>query len=164
MVRISGTSSLTQIPATVIDTGVFKNVPYVSLRCGDDYEVNIYGDLDDPAAIEAGVYRKLLGDKDAKQNCLNFIMGLLKQSADKEVVRSLNLDKDIKERSGVSFEITPPDGEDAYLGWWISVYSEEKLNRSRASDEEMSSLTVSKTAPEKYYRTRCETDTPMKRK
>jgi hypothetical protein len=137
-------SNLKQIPATVIDKGVFKNVPYTSFRCGDDYEVNIYGDLKNPAAIEAGVYRTLLNDDEAKRNCLNFITGLLNQ-ADKEIVQSLNLGKDIKERDGLSFEITPPYAEDAYLGWWISVYSEKKLNRSRASEKEMANISVSKT-------------------
>ncbi|MEQ2007124.1 MAG: hypothetical protein ABMA26_10020 [Limisphaerales bacterium] len=33
-------SSLKQIPATVIDEGVFRSVPYLSFRCGVDYEVN----------------------------------------------------------------------------------------------------------------------------
>ena len=31
-----------QIPATVVDKGVLKNVPYMSFRCGIDYEINIY--------------------------------------------------------------------------------------------------------------------------
>jgi len=139
-------TNLTQIPATVIDKGAFKNVPYVSFRCNDDYEVNIYGDLKDPAAIEAGVYRKLLNNEQAKQNCLKFITGLLSQTADKEIVPLLNMGKDIKERSGFSFEITPPDAEDAYLGWWISVYSGGKLKRSRASENELSTISVSKTS------------------
>jgi hypothetical protein len=141
----SWASNLMQIPATVIDKGVFKNVPYLSFRCGDDYEVNIYGDLNDPAAIEAGVYRKLLSNGDAKQNCLKFIVGLLDRTADKEIVQTLNPEKDIKERSGVSFEITPPYDEDAYLGWWVSVYSKDKLDHSRASEKEMANISVTKT-------------------
>ena len=32
---------LQQIPATVIDKGILKNVPYISFRCGDDYECNV---------------------------------------------------------------------------------------------------------------------------
>jgi hypothetical protein len=51
-------TDLKQIPATVIDKGILRNVPYVSYRCGELYEVNIYGDLDHPAGIEAGVYRR----------------------------------------------------------------------------------------------------------
>ena len=140
-------SNLTQIPATVIDKGILRNVPYVSFRCGGDYEVNIYGDLKDPAGIEAGVYRTLLNDDEAKRGCLRFIADLLNESADREIPRSLNLEKDSKERDGYTFEITPPYAEDAYEGWWVSVYSEKKLDRSRASDKEMEQITVSKTAP-----------------
>jgi hypothetical protein len=66
-----------QIPATVIDTGVMKNVPYQSFRCGSDYEVNVYGDPDAPAAIEIGVYRELLKDQKAKENCVAFIAAVL---------------------------------------------------------------------------------------
>ena len=55
-------TNLTPIPATVIDKGILRNVPYTSFHCGSDYEVNIYGDLEHPAGIEIGVYRKLLTD------------------------------------------------------------------------------------------------------
>lgn len=145
--RQTWSSNLTQIPATVIDKGVFKNVPYISFRCGGDYEVNIYGtDRKDIAAIEIGVYRKLLNDDDAKQNCLKFITRLLNLTEDKKVVQSLNLEKDLKERDGLSFEVTPPGGEDAYFGWWVSVSSEEELNRSRASEQELANITVPKAA------------------
>lgn len=137
-------STLQQIPATVIDKGTLKNVPYISFKCGDDYEVNIYGELNRPAGIEMGVYRKLLDSASAKANCLKFITALLGESADKEIIKSLNLEKDMKSRDGLTFEITPPTAEDAYMGWWVSVYSEQKLNLSRASDDEMAQLSVSK--------------------
>ena len=137
-------SNLVQIPATVIDNGILKNVPYVSFRCNEDYEVNIYGELTDPAAIEVGVYRKLLTNDAAKSNCLKFITSVLSEAADKEVVQSLNWAKDLKQRSGLSFEVTPPEAEDAFLGWWVSVYSEAKLNSSRASEKELANISVPK--------------------
>jgi hypothetical protein len=51
--------SLRQIPATLIDNGYLKNVPYLSFRINDYIEMNVYGNPDDPAAIEFGVYGKL---------------------------------------------------------------------------------------------------------
>ena len=81
--------NLKQIPATVIDKGILRSVPYVSFRCGDDYEVNVYGDPAHPAGIEVGVYRKLLEDRSAKNNCINFIGSLLPQAADRETLGSL---------------------------------------------------------------------------
>ncbi len=137
-------TNLSPIPATVIDNGILRNVPYTSFRCGEDYEVNVYGDLDHPAGIEIGVYRKLLEDSSAKNNCVKFIGNLLSQSADKEIVQELDLKKDLKTRDELTFEITPPTAEDAYNGWWISVYSEQKLNLARASGEELQQITVTK--------------------
>lgn len=137
-------ADLTPIPATVVEKGMFRNVPYVSFRCSDDYEVNIYGDLKEPAAIEAGVYRKLLNDKAAKLNCINFIRSILGETEDKEMLQQLSRDKDLKVRNGLSFEITPPTDEDAYQGWWISAFSEKKLNNSRASAKELNDISIAK--------------------
>lgn len=137
-------TSLTPIPATVIDKGILRNVPYSSFRCGGDYELNIYGDLEHPAAIEIGVYRKLLDDDSAKANCAAFIASLLGESADKNVLQELDLKKDLKSRDGMTFEITPPTDEDSYNGWWISVYSEKQLNLARASDDELQQISVAK--------------------
>jgi hypothetical protein len=139
-------SNLKQIPATVIDKGIMRNVPYVSFRCGEDYEVNVYGDLDHPAGIEAGVYRNLLGVGAAKSDCLKFISRLLSQAADREIVQGLVLDKDLRTRDGLTFEITPPFAEDAYRGWWVSAYSERAFNDARASEEDLKRITVSKAA------------------
>jgi hypothetical protein len=137
-------TNLTPIPATVIDKGILRNVPYSSFRCGEDYEINVYGDLQHPAGIEIGIYRKLLENTSAKDNCLKFIGNLLGQTADKEIVQGLDLKKDVKIRDNLTFEITPPTDSDSYNGWWISVYSEHELNLARASDEEMNSISLTK--------------------
>ena len=56
------------------------------------------------------------------------------------------LDADKKVRDGLTFEITPPTAEDAYGGWWVSVYDEKALDRSRASEDEMARITTTRTA------------------
>lgn len=137
-------TNLKQIPATVIDTGIMRNVPYVSFQCGEDYEVNIYGDLDHPAGIEVGVYRKLIENALAKANCAKFMADNLGQATDKEAVRRLDQTKDLKTVDGLTLEITPPSAADAYMGWWISAYLEEKLNRARASADELKGISVAK--------------------
>lgn len=137
-------ADLKQIPATVIARGVMRNVPYVSFRCGEDYEVNVYGDLNRPVGIEAGVYRKLLEDGAAKSNCVDFISALLSQGEDKKVVRQLNLDESLTNRDGLTFEIAPPTAVDSYGGWWISVYSSERMNLARASDDELRQISTPK--------------------
>ena len=62
-----------QIPATVIDNGVLRNVPYKSYNAAKDYEVNLYGDPQSPAGLEIGVRGDLLNDDNAKKSCIGFI-------------------------------------------------------------------------------------------
>jgi len=131
-----------QVPATVIDRGVFRNVPYLSFRCGGDYEINVYGDLESPAGIEAGVYNDLLQSESAKRNCLDFIASVLSNKTDTSIVRSLGTEGDSVQRNGLTMEVTPPTADDSYGGWWISAYSESELNSARASDVEIASISI----------------------
>ncbi len=139
-------ANLHQIPATVIDRGNLRNVPYKSLRAGGDYEINVYGDPDSPAGFEVGVYRGLLDDAQAKNNCRDFVCSLLGDPRDVAAVRALRAEKDLVVRDGLTLEITPPTAEDAYKGWWVSVYNQRMLDAQRASDKEMAAITVSKSA------------------
>jgi len=135
-------TSLRQIPATVIDRGVLRHVPYLSFQAASGgYELNIYGDLDQPAGFELGVRSWLLEKESAKSNCVYFVGAVLANEGDRGIVQSLNVEKDRLEKDGLSFEITPSTDPDAYGGWWVSVYSEELLDASRASDEEIKAIT-----------------------
>jgi len=129
-----------QIPSTVIDKGVLKNVPYTSYRAGE-YELNIYGDPDAPACFEIGVNGALVTNADAKRNCYDIVGAILNDSASVNFLKSLKPEGDKKVRGGITYEITPPTAEDAYGGWWISLYSEALLDKSRASAEEMAKIT-----------------------
>jgi hypothetical protein len=139
-------ADLHQIPATVIDRGNLRNVPYKSLRAGGDYEINVYGDPDSPAGFEVGVYRGLLDDPQAKTNCRELVSSLLGDAKDAAAVRALAEEKDLVVRDGLTLEITPPTAEDAYHGWWVSVYNRRMLDAQRASDKEMAAITVSKSS------------------
>jgi hypothetical protein len=136
-------SEIQAIPATVIDKGVLKYVPYMSFKSGN-YELNIYGDPATPACIEIGVTGDLLRSEQAKKNCIAFMRSVLTQKQDQEVIGSLKLLKDSKVVYGMTFEITPETAEDAYGGWWVSVYDEKALDKSRASDKELAAITVRK--------------------
>ena len=140
----SWASDLRQIPATVIDTGILRNVPYKSHRAGRDYEINVYGDPISPSGFEIGVHGSLLVDDKAKQNCLECALKLLGEKEDREVIRGMSLEKDEKARNGLTFEITPPTAPDVYGGWWISVYSKEALDAVRASDKEIELISVAR--------------------
>ncbi len=131
-----------QIPATFIDTGVLKNIPYISFRCAYTYELNVYGDPDSPAGIEIGLYRQQIMTDSHKTNCVEFIAGVLRAAEDKEALLKLNFTKDAVTKNGLTIEITPPTDQDAYGGWWVSVYDEASLNSARASDAEIRQITV----------------------
>lgn len=138
-----------QIPATVIDNGILKNVPYISFRCNSGgYEINIYGDLEKPACVEIGAITYLVKSGLAKSNCVDFICSVLKNEDDKRIVRGLEWNrKDIQKTNGWTFEVTLPDEVDSYGGWWISVYNEDELQSARASGAELLSITQPKIKP-----------------
>jgi len=139
-------TNLMPIPATVIDKGQMRYVPYNSYRCGEDYEVNIYGDPDAPAAVEIGVYRSLLKDDAAKTNCIKFIASLMGDQADAQILRNLKRTQDLVMRNDLTFEITPETAEDAYGGWWVSFYSVNALDSARATPKEIKEITVAKSS------------------
>ena len=59
-------SNFRQIPATVIDVGVLRSVPYKSHRAGSGYEINVYGDPESPAGFEIGVNGALVRRRRSK--------------------------------------------------------------------------------------------------
>jgi len=134
---------LNQIPATVIDNGVLKDVPYISFHCNTGgYEINIYGDLDHPSGVEIGAINYLVKSDEAKSNCVDFIASVLVNDADKKIVSALDLSQnDLTKKDGMTFETTFPDEPDAYGGWWVSVYDETSLAKARASGVALLAIT-----------------------
>jgi hypothetical protein len=142
-VRQDWGSRLRQIPATVIDQGVFNDVPYLSFSSGN-FELNIYGDPELPVGIELGVKKDSVRSVAAKRSCRDFMMAVVREKEDKEVLKSLDLDESKKERDGLTFEVTPTTADDAYGGWWISVYDASELENSRATAAERRAITVTR--------------------
>ena len=143
--------SLRQIPSVVIDFGVMQFVPYKSHASGD-YEFNIYGDSDDPAGIEIGIYGSLLKDAAARKECIAVMSQLLRDEGDIKILKALSHNKDRVERDGITFEITPSTDIDAFGGWWVSIYTKAKLEAQRAKSEELKAITVKREAVEKRPR------------
>jgi hypothetical protein len=83
-------AKMTQIPATVVDKGIMKNVPYLSHRAGN-FEFNVYGDPDQPACLEIGVYGTIIPKSDRK-DCAETMMALLNQPRDREAIQLVNLE------------------------------------------------------------------------
>jgi hypothetical protein len=131
-----------QVPAPVISSGNFKNVPYVSFRCAyGGYEINIYGDLNQPAAVQIGAMGYLQNNAAAKSNCVNFVCSVLAGADARKIVRALRWgQKDVEAGGGLTFETLLPDEMGAYGGWWVSVYDSTALANAQASDSELLAL------------------------
>ena len=125
-----------QIPATVIDDGILRNVPYVSYRAGK-LELNIYGDPAAPAGVEIGIYGTNTSTP-FKQRLVAFVA----EVTTAEFTESFNLDEDKKRLGSIDYEITPPTAPDAYGAWWISAYDLTRLEAARFSDTELNEITV----------------------
>jgi hypothetical protein len=135
--------AIQQVPATVIGYGTFKNVPYISFRCGyGDYEINIFGDLNQPAAIQIGAMNYLHQTVAEKTNCVNFICSVLANATDRKIIRALGWNqKDVKSNGSLTFETLLPGEMGSYGGWWVSVYDTNALASAQASDAELLAIT-----------------------
>lgn len=133
--------SLIEIPATLIDNGVFKNVPYKSFRVNNNIEVNIYGDPENPAGLEIGIYGRHVNNKKLRRTLRSYIAGYLTTREEVAALYSIDLRGGERQAGSLTFEITPPNAPDAYGAWWISLYNKKQLDEARLSDEEYALLT-----------------------
>jgi hypothetical protein len=141
--------AIQQVPAPVIGYGTFKNVPYISFRCGyGDYEINVFGDLNQPAAVQIGAMNYTHQTAAEKTNCVNFICSALASADARKIVRALDWNqKDVKSNGSLTFETLLPGEMGSYGGWWVSVYDTNALASAQASDAELLAITQSRIAP-----------------
>ena len=127
--------SFRQIPATTIENGEFARIPYLSFRINRRVEMNVYGNPEDPVAIEFGVYeRKASEITRFKKITRTYLAGLLDNRDEIAALYSLQ-DKGGKKTVGnLTFQVTPPDAPDSDGGWWISIYEHKRLDAFRVPD------------------------------
>jgi hypothetical protein len=132
--------SLVEIPATVIDVADFKNVPYKSFRVNEDVELNIYGDPENPAGVELGIYGPRSADKKLRKLLRAYLAGFLTTREEISALYSLGLSKGKTQVGNIVLEITPANAFDAFGAWWVSLYNPKELNKVRLSDAEYKRL------------------------
>jgi hypothetical protein len=134
--------SFTQIPATTIDNGYLKNIPYLSFRINKHVEMNVYGNSEDPACLEFGVYEHGGQITRFKKIIRAYLAGCLNSRAEIAALYGLS------EKGGrccvgkLCFQIVPPTAPDAYGGWWIQIYDPKRLEGSRISDAAYKKVTL----------------------
>jgi hypothetical protein len=134
--------SLRQIPATHIDNGYLKNVPYLSFRINDYIEMNVYGNPDDPAAIEFGVYGKLASNDKMRRTIRSFMAGFLSSRSEVGAIYSIPFTGGEKSAGDFRIRITPASAPDAYGAWWICLYNPKTLEAARMGDAAYAKLTM----------------------
>lgn len=133
--------SLVEIPAVKVDVGVFRNIPYRSFRVNRDIEFNIYGDPASPAALEFGLYGRRVNDTKMKKLLRTYLAGFLAKREEIAALYDLDLKGGERRVGRLTLEITPPDAEDAFGAWWISLYQPDALDELRLSDSAYAVLT-----------------------
>ncbi|MBE2204854.1 MAG: hypothetical protein IAE94_11005 [Chthoniobacterales bacterium] len=133
--------SVVEIPATAITEGEFRNVPYKSFRVNRDVELNIYGDPNDPAGLEMGIYGSHANDPRLQHMLRAYLAGFLTTRAELAALYALDFKGGVKTAGDVTLEITPKDAPDAYGGWWISLYNRKDLADVKLSDAQYAALT-----------------------
>jgi hypothetical protein len=133
--------SLEQIPATHIDNGYLKNIPYLSFRINELVEMNIYGDPDDPAAVEFGVYGRLASHDKTRRVLRSFLAGFLSSRKEVQAIYAIPFTGGQECLEDFCIKITPASAPDAYGGWWISLYNPKKLEGTRLDDAAYAKLT-----------------------
>lgn len=123
-------------PAPVIDSGVFKNIPYTRDVSGS-WEFSLYGDPDAPVGIEIGLPRGLALGAQAKE-AVAVLSPLLADPRDREVFASLGLGEGAKaEREGLVFQVEKGVGPEGTQMWWLTIYNALLLESARISDKEL---------------------------
>ncbi len=135
-------TSLKQIPATLVDNGYLKNVPYLSFRINEYIEMNIYGSPDNPAAIEFGVYGKFSSSDKLRRALRSFLAGFLFSRSEVGAIYSIPFTGGEKSAGAFRIRVTPSSAPDAYGAWWISLYNPKTLAAARVSDAQYANVTL----------------------
>ena len=133
--------SFQQIPPTTIENGLLRHIPYHSFRVNDYSELNIYGDIDDPVAIEFGIYGSHRVNNRTRRVFREFIAGHLHSQGQIAALYSLGPEKDEARSGDLAFRLIRPGDPDAYGGTWIVVYRPEAMEKARLSTSRYLALT-----------------------
>ncbi len=135
------TRSFRPIPATEIDNGFLRNIPYLSYRVNDNAELNIYGNPEDPVALELGVFGRGAFNRKQRRMVREFLAGHLGSRREIAALYSLDLDGGEIRAGRLTVRCTPPGAPDAYGGWWLCVYDPVRLEKARVGDAAYAKVT-----------------------
>ena len=130
-----------QIPPTAIDSGLLRNIPYLSFRANEKWELNVYGNPERPVAIEFGIYGAARPDEQTRRAFREFIAGHLYSKAQIAALYSLGPEKRSAHAGKLAFRLIRPGDQDGYGGTWIVVYRPDAIEGARLSDKDYAAIT-----------------------
>jgi len=135
-------NKLQQIPSATIKEGYLRNIPYLSFRVNDQSAFNVYGNPNDPVAIEFGMYGKQRKQGKYHRIAREFLAGHLQTREQISALYSLSFAGDDKRAGPLALRITPPQMAGNHGGWWISLYTPARLESARVSDDKYGRVTL----------------------
>lgn len=133
--------SFEEIPATMVDSGDLKYVPYRSFRINGNVEMNIYGDPDDPVAIELGIYGMMKSNRELQSMLRQFLAGYLTTREEISALYAIPRQGGIVQTRPLEISVTPPTAPDAFGAWWIGAANPEEVKKARLSPAEYARIT-----------------------
>lgn len=135
--------SFREVPATSIDSGYLRNIPYLSFRINERVEMNVYGDPENPVCLEFGIYEKKSDEITRfKKITRTYLAGILRTKGEVAALYSLPESGGERRVGKLAFKVLPPSAPDAYGGWWMSIYKPASLDAARVSPAEYAKVTV----------------------
>lgn len=133
--------SFEQIPPTRIDSGLLRNIPYLSFRINERAELNVFGDPHDPVAVEFGFFGTR-GSKNHKRRIFGeFIAGHLHSREQIAALYSLGPDRRDARAGNLGFRLIKKPDPDSYGGTWLVVYRPDRMESARLPDPAYAALT-----------------------
>ncbi len=129
-------TTLKNVPATVIESGSLKNVPYLSFRANANYVLNIYGDPAKPAAIEIGHDSRTKPSQEVLAHCREFLASYLTDLDQIKALYDLDTKGGSRTKGALTIRATPSRENNAIGGWWLLVFDEKRLSSARARTPE----------------------------
>ena len=106
------------------------------------YEVNIFGDLNNPAAVQIGAMSYLSQDAGGQKQLREFYLFRAGERRRPENGPRPELEPERTEKNGgMTFETILPGEWGSYGGWWVSVYNDSALANAQASETELLAIT-----------------------
>lgn len=136
-----GIRSFEQIPPTAIDNGLLREIPYLSFKVNKRSELNVYGNPDNPVAIEFGTYGAMRATKNQRQMFREYIAGHLEKKEQIAALYSLSPEKREARAGKLSFRLILPDDPDGYGGTWTVVYRPGRIESARLGRREYTAIT-----------------------